>query len=118
MALPAQRSGGLVSSESYNIHTWNPLPYKKKIQRICANLRRGLNVSGGGGGRTQPAATPLGGKGWEGRGADSVSCPRAHMTLATPLVTCLLISKTIPSILTKLYNITKVLLRYVVTKQL
>ena len=77
-----------MSSESYNIHTWNPLPYiYKKNQRICANLRRGLNISGAGGVRTHfsPAATPLGGEGWEGRGADSVSCPRAHITLATPL---------------------------------
>ena len=42
---------------------------------------------GGGGFGSTPShvATPLGGKGWEGRGADSVSCPRAHKTLATPL---------------------------------
>ena len=60
----------------------------KKFQRICANLRRGSEHKWGGGGfgpTPSPVATPLGGKEWEGRGADSVSCPRAHMTLATPL---------------------------------
>ena len=41
----------LVSSKSYNIHTrytpGDPPVYKNNCQRICANLRRGLNVSGG-----------------------------------------------------------------------
>ena len=32
-----------------------------------------------------PLAVEGKGKGGEGRGADSVSCPLAHMTLATPL---------------------------------
>ena len=63
-----------------------PLPYIKKFQRIRDNLRRCLNILGGGV-RTHPlpVVTPLGGKGWEGRGADSLSCPRAQMTLATLL---------------------------------
>ena len=49
-----QKSGGpnhvslLVSSKSYNIHTWGtPLYVKKTFQRICDNPKRGLNRSGG-----------------------------------------------------------------------
>ena len=61
-----QKSGGgggpnhvslLVSSKSYNIHTWGtPPPYViKTFQRICANPKRGLNRSGGSG----PLHSPL-----------------------------------------------------------
>ena len=52
----------LVSSKSYNIHTWGtPLYVKKTFQRICANPKRGLNRRGGGGVQTphSPVATPL-----------------------------------------------------------
>ena len=60
MASPAPKKWGggpnhvslLVSSKSYNIHTWGtppPLYVKKTFQRICANPKRGLNRSGGSG---------------------------------------------------------------------
>ena len=51
--MPAPKKWGpknfslLVSSKSYNIHTWDTPLYIKTFQRICANLRRGLNISWG-----------------------------------------------------------------------
>ena len=69
VASPAPKKWGgpnhvslLVSSKSYNIHTWGTPLYmwKKTFQRICANPKRGLNRSGGV--RTPPfppVATPL-----------------------------------------------------------
>ena len=69
VASPVQKKCGgtkkfsfLVSSKSYNIHTWDTPRYKKKtFQRICANLKRGLNISGGPDPpiRPFPVATPL-----------------------------------------------------------
>ena len=48
----------LVSSKSYNIHTWDTLLYiyNKTCQRISSNFRRGLNKSGGSG----PTHSPRG----------------------------------------------------------
>ena len=43
---------------TYMGHT--PLYIKKLFQRICANLRRGLNISGGPDPPIPPVATPLG----------------------------------------------------------
>ena len=39
----------LVNSKSYNLHAWDPPISKKTFQWICANLRRGLNRTGGSG---------------------------------------------------------------------
>ena len=59
VASPAPKKWGgpnhvslLVSSKSYNIHTWGTprICEKKTFQRICANPKRGLNRSGGGSG--------------------------------------------------------------------
>ena len=47
--------------KSYNIHVHGThLSINRKTsQRICANLRRGLNISGGSGPNPFPVATPL-----------------------------------------------------------
>ena len=48
----------LVSSKINNLHTWGTPYIQKTFQRICTNLRRGLNQSGGGG--SGPTHSPRG----------------------------------------------------------
>ena len=51
----------LANSKSYNIHTWDPLNINN-FQRMCAYPRRGLIITGGGGGSGpthSPVSTPL-----------------------------------------------------------